>query len=329
MCSHTTHAGHQLFTENLPINVDDLFNFTFSDGPFFRHFMSKRKAHDICVKDWSPINSSITMPSFFSEEHSFKQVRCLNYILELEGALVSTVSTIETQYLWSDSESGKSYTINSEVVNSGVPLSNCFVVHSQYCLTADPDKSGCILTVHTHVVFKKYVWGVKSLIEENINQQMTSFFKDFIDTLLDWTSGRISPNNGNVLIMTEDHGSDSQVPISLLSDPLASLKGSLKRGKKSPPNSLPGSRGGSLRNFQRDAVQISDKPSDPLFSADNSIGKINGFLVKIILFLALSILILNLLLYVRLMNLEESVRIFGDFYHEIQAKPSSHCDYAR
>lgn len=325
MCNHTQHTGSELFTKYLPINVDHAFTLTFTDNPFFRHFMSRRRAHDIFVKNWSPIDSSLTLPSFSSEEQSFKQFRCLNYTLELEGTLVSTVSTIETQYLSSDSVPGKSYTINGEVINSGVPFSNSFVIHFQYCLTADPDEQGCIFAVHTHVVFKKYVWGVKSLIEDSIGSQMTNFFEDFIDTLLKWTRDK-EVENEDILLISEDQDSTNEVPVNLNPDSLSSIKGSLKRRSlKSAPNSLSGSRGGSLKSCQLDGNHLFSK-ADPLLMMDSSIGRINNFLVKTILILVVSILILNFLLFLRLKNLEESVRIFGESFYDSTAKSSSYCD---
>lgn len=332
------------------MKIDEVFNLVFTDTSFFRSFMTKRKAHDITVTEWQLFDVA-TVPSSLNgfnyknddgQPQGFKETRNLKYTMELNGALVSSVTTCETQYLTEDSSLGKSYTIISEASSSGIPFSNHFVVYTQYCLASEPDSFECTITAHTQVVFKKYVWGMKSLIEDSASQQFRSYMEDLICSIRKMAEigddGTEADNELHAIDKDEKVKSQLSGDTQTSETPWVSesiipheVRNSLRRRSKkaisSPINSLPGSRGGSLKSTKKLELYLKEQ------TRNETRNDLDAILVRIILVILALILILNFYLYFRLWNLEESAKMLANFVKNSAAKsfslPSSSCDTAK
>lgn len=57
------------------------------------------------------------------------------------------------------SKPGQVYTVDCDVVNTGIPYSDAFTVKSVYCLTY-VSKKECRLRISGCVKYKKTVWGI-------------------------------------------------------------------------------------------------------------------------------------------------------------------------
>ncbi|XP_074603860.1 uncharacterized protein LOC141857278 [Brevipalpus obovatus] len=349
MCSHSLHNGLLVCSQNVPMKIDEVFNLVFTDTSFFRSFMAKRKAHDITVTEWQ-LSDAATVPSSLNgficknddgQPQGFKEIRNLKYTMELNGTLVSSVTTCETQYLTQDSSLGKSYTIISEASSSGIPFSNHFVVYTQYCLASEPDGFGCTITAHSQVVFKKYVWGMKSMIEDNASQQFRSYMEDLICSIRKMAEigddGTDADNELQAIDKDEkvkplsSDTPNSEIPWVPETIIPREVRNSLRRRSKksvsSPINSLPGSRGGSLKSTKKLELYLEEQTRN---EASNDL---DAILVRIILVILALILILNFYLYFRLWSLEESAKMLTNFVKNSAAKsfslPSSSCDSAK
>lgn len=63
------------------------------------------------------------------------------------------------QKLLKHSKPGQVYTVDCDVVNTGIPYSDAFTVKSVYCLTY-VSKKECRLRISGCVKYKKTVWGI-------------------------------------------------------------------------------------------------------------------------------------------------------------------------
>lgn len=63
------------------------------------------------------------------------------------------------QRLLKHSKPGQVYTVDCDVVNTGIPYSDAFTVKSVYCLTK-VSKKECRLRISGCVKYKKTVWGI-------------------------------------------------------------------------------------------------------------------------------------------------------------------------
>ena len=88
------------------------------------------------------------------------------WLLGSHLAIHLVIHSLVFQTCHSCSKPGRLYIIDAEVINSGVPYADNFMVFNRYCLTrVSANKSR--LRVTSHVKYRKSVWGlVKSKSSE-------------------------------------------------------------------------------------------------------------------------------------------------------------------
>lgn len=300
-CIHSNHDGIELANQYLPLDVDVAFRLIFSDCKFFRSFFTRRKATNLIITEWCDFNQSKQ-----EEMKDFKKMRKLTFNLKINHAFADTVKTQEYQYLSSQSSKGSLYMVRSEVTNTGIPLSNNFLIVTQYCLTRGRNEKECSLVIHQQVVFKKYTYGMKSMIENASLQKGKEYGNDLVSCLLEWAQA--SPEDKSEKL---ENFSDS---VCDALDPTTSTSPSSDFLNTVQPST-------STCRKRKKAV---DKCINEAFSTFANITELNKSnlnsvqtdqlseisLLRLILILLLFLFVVNFFLYYRLWKLEEATREF-------------------
>lgn len=165
-CPCSGHDGKEVLNTVFPLSVDQVFSLVFSGSKFYYDLLASRKTYDIMESPWQ-----------FCPDVDLK-MRQVTYTLTLNHSMAKSAQTTETQRLLKHSKPGQVYTVDCDVVNTGIPYSDTFSVKSVYCLTK-VSKRECRLRVFGCVRYKKSVWGlVKSLIEKSAMQGLADFATD-------------------------------------------------------------------------------------------------------------------------------------------------------
>ncbi|XP_054715414.1 protein Aster-B-like [Uloborus diversus] len=170
-CPCPSHEGKEVLNEVFPIPIDQIFSLIFSGCKFYYNLLESRKTYGISESPWQHCPESDL------------KTRQVAYTITLNHSMAKSAQTTETQKLLKHSKPGQVYTVDCDVVNTGIPYSDAFTVKSVYCLTR-VSKKECRLRVSGCVKYKKSVWGiVKSLIEKSAMQGLADFATDLASAL--------------------------------------------------------------------------------------------------------------------------------------------------
>ncbi|GFT43212.1 protein Aster-B [Nephila pilipes] len=165
-CPCVSHDGKEVLNTVFPLPMDQVFSLIFTGSKFYNDLLESRKTYDIMESPWQ-----------LCPEFDLK-MRQVTYTLTLNHSMAKSAQTTETQRLLKHSKPGQVYTVDCDVVNTGIPYSDAFTVKSVYCLTR-VSKKECRLRISGCVRYKKSVWGlVKSLIEKSAMQGLADFATD-------------------------------------------------------------------------------------------------------------------------------------------------------
>lgn len=284
-CMCGTHDGKLILNATFPVSVDRAFEYMFTDNRFIHNLHKSRRTYDLCVSEWEVTQNG--------------KVRQLTYTVALNHALVKSARTIENQRLLSSSIPGSLYMVKSEADNEGIPYCDTFSVHSQWCLTQD-SQNVTRLKVHAKVFYKKNIWGLglmKPIIEKSSIQGVTDYCNDLFNELPLWIE--MGRNLATVDPLTElrinakniDY-MDSVSSISSINDPLAL-------------NGIDLSERHKIRSSV-DLKNISNGMLSKMFHLQSN----DAFLLKLILLILLLIFILNIMVFIRLWQIESKLHDF-------------------
>ncbi|GFY64313.1 protein Aster-B [Trichonephila inaurata madagascariensis] len=170
-CPCSSHEGKEVLNTVFPLPVDQVFSLIFTGSKFYNDLLESRKTYDIMESPWQ-----------LCPEFDLK-MRQVTYTLTLNHSMAKSAQTTETQRLLKHSKPGQVYTVDCDVVNTGIPYSDAFTVKSVYCLTR-VSKKECRLRISGCVRYKKSVWGlVKSLIEKSAMPGLADFATDLANAL--------------------------------------------------------------------------------------------------------------------------------------------------
>ncbi|XP_021003694.1 protein Aster-B [Parasteatoda tepidariorum] len=170
-CPCVSHEGKEVLNDVFPLSVDQVFALIFTGSKFYNDLLESRKTYDIMQSPWQ-----------ITPEFDLK-MRQVTYTLTLNHSMAKSAQTTETQRLLKHSKPGQVYTVDCDVVNTGIPYSDAFTVKSVYCLTS-VSKRETRLRISGCVRYKKSVWGlVKSLIEKSAMQGLADFATDLASAL--------------------------------------------------------------------------------------------------------------------------------------------------
>ncbi|GBM25485.1 GRAM domain-containing protein 1B [Araneus ventricosus] len=170
-CPCADHDGKEVLNAVFPLPVDQVFSLIFTGSKFYNDLLESRKTYDIMESPWQ-----------MCPEYDVK-MRQVTYTLTLNHSMAKSAQTTETQRLLKHSKPGQVYTVDCDVVNTGIPYSDAFTVKSVYCLTK-VSKKECRLRISGCVRYKKSVWGlVKSLLEKSAMQGLADFATDLASAL--------------------------------------------------------------------------------------------------------------------------------------------------
>ncbi|KAF8783281.1 Protein Aster-B like protein [Argiope bruennichi] len=170
-CPCAGHDGKEVLNAVFPLPVDQVFSLIFTGSKFYNDLLESRKTYDIMESPWQ-----------MCPEYDVK-MRQVTYTLTLNHSMAKSAQTTETQRLLKHSKPGHVYTVDCDVVNTGIPYSDAFTVKSVYCLTK-VSKKECRLRISGCVRYKKSVWGlVKSLLEKSAMQGLADFATDLASAL--------------------------------------------------------------------------------------------------------------------------------------------------
>ncbi len=285
-CMCDSHDGRLILDTTFPVAIDRAFEYIFTDNKFIHNLHKSRRTYDLCVSQWEVTPNG--------------KVRQLTYTIALNHALVKSARTIESQRLLEESIAGSVYMVRSEADNEGIPYCDTFSVHSQWCLTQDSENV-TRLKVHAKVFYKKNIWGLglmKPIIEKSSIQGITDFCNDLSNELPNWIE--MERNLGTVDSLTElkinaknIEYMDSVSSISSINDPLAQIGIDIsERHKIRSSVDLKIITNGMLSNIFR--FQLTD-----------------AFLLKLILLILLLIFILNIMVFIRLWQIESKLQDFN------------------
>ncbi|KFM75932.1 GRAM domain-containing protein 1B, partial [Stegodyphus mimosarum] len=170
-CPCPSHEGKEVLNAVFPLAVDEVFSLIFTGSKFYFDLLESRKTYDIMESPWQ-----------HCPEFDLK-MRQVTYTLTLNHSMAKSAQTTETQRLLKHSKPGQIYTVDCDVVNTGIPYCDAFTVKSVYCLTKVSKKESR-LRISGCVHYKKSVWGlVKSLIEKSAMQGLADFATDLANAL--------------------------------------------------------------------------------------------------------------------------------------------------
>ncbi|KAG5679735.1 hypothetical protein PVAND_009279 [Polypedilum vanderplanki] len=169
---NSMHEGRQLVHTILPLSIDTVFGLLFHKSKFFTEFHKMRKTENLVQGDWED-----------QEDGTKKRVQKLTVaITQMVGPKSSHVT--ETQTLRACSVPGVLYSIDAISENAGIPYADSFYVQVHYCMKKSVDDS-TVMSVHAQIKYKKSVWGVvKGFIEKNTWLGLEDFYDALSQALI-------------------------------------------------------------------------------------------------------------------------------------------------
>uniref|UniRef100_A0A1B6EAL1 VASt domain-containing protein n=1 Tax=Clastoptera arizonana TaxID=38151 RepID=A0A1B6EAL1_9HEMI len=266
------HEGRMLVDEVYPINVDELFKLLFTDSKFAAELHETRKNSDIKQGSWE-MNPD-------SQQKMRRVSLTVPVAVPSVGLGIPKHSHIsETQVMLSCSKPGDMYAIEIESYNSGIPYADSFFIATHFCLTRGSHSLESTINVYCQIKYRKSVWGlVKSFIEKNCWTGLEEYYTALINALKTECENHKSLET-NVIV------SESEEIKTATSKPVVKTKTSQLRLAEPIEN----------KSFVQSILSIS--LPDWLLRVDIS---------WLILSVLLVLLVLNVILYHKLWDLEDS-----------------------
>ncbi|XP_070502553.1 protein Aster-B-like isoform X2 [Chironomus tepperi] len=166
------HEGRQLVHTILPLNIETVFNLLFDKSKFFSEFHKMRRTTNLVQGEWED-----------QEDGSKKRIQTLTVaITQVIGPKQAHVT--ETQLMRTCSKQGLMYSIDATSENAGIPYADSFYVLLHYCMKRTFDDA-TVMSVHAQIKYKKSVWGVvKGFIEKNTWLGLEDFYDSLSQALM-------------------------------------------------------------------------------------------------------------------------------------------------
>lgn len=167
ICTEHDHFSRTYMNEVFSIPVDKMFEYLFTDSPFFRSFAETRKTYELVLPPWQE-----------EPDADGNRQRTITYTLTL-GASIGPKNSpaTEHQVCYKQSQPGMLYVIDTSTTMSSVPYTESFYVEHRYCITR-ASYTKCRLKVTSDVRYRKTLWGlVKNIIEKNAAHGCSEYFQ--------------------------------------------------------------------------------------------------------------------------------------------------------
>ncbi|XP_029636054.1 protein Aster-B isoform X4 [Octopus sinensis] len=274
ICTGHEHFSKTYMNEVFSIPVDKMFEYLFTDSPFFRHFAEVRKTYELVLPPWQE-----------EPDADGNRQRTITYTLTLGASLGPKNSTAtENQVCYKQSQPGMLYVIDTSTTMASVPYTESFYVEHRYCITR-ASYTKCRLKVTSDVRYRKTLWGiVKNIIEKNAAHGCSEYFHSLAcelqaesEKLEQNHSGSHSVSKKKVRKRRRQIGSTSETPVQR---PGADSK---SKAKSVTPSS----------------------PSKSQLSKDEKIIKLNAdTMIRIVCFVLVLLVMFNAVLFYKLWSLE-------------------------
>lgn len=167
-CSGHDHLEKLYLDEVFNLNVDKVFENIFTDSPFFRMFVGSRRTFDLNLPPWED-----------EPDEEGNRMRNISYTLTLNNSIGPRTSpSVEKQVCYKDSRPGRTYCVDCEICNGGIPYGDSFYNVLRYCLTR-VSLTKCRVRVTSELKFRKSVMGMfKSMIEKSAVNGLTDYFRN-------------------------------------------------------------------------------------------------------------------------------------------------------
>lgn len=167
ICTEHDHFSKTYMNEVFSIPVDKMFEYLFTDSPFFRCFAETRKTYELVLPPWQE-----------EPDADGNRQRTITYTLTLGASLGPKNSpATEQQVCYKQSQPGMLYVIDTSTTMASVPYTEAFFVEHRYCITR-ASYTKCRLKVTSEVRYRKTLWGlVKNIIEKNAAHGCSEYFQ--------------------------------------------------------------------------------------------------------------------------------------------------------
>lgn len=182
-CVCDGHLSKEFVNQELPVGVDTLYEYLFTESDFYKRVQKARRTKDLVFNPWESTEDG--------------QRRTITYIVSLNHALGPKHSaTTEKQHCFQGSVPGKVYVVQAEVKNEGIPYGDSFSVTNRYCITRTSVTTSR-LRITAEVTYQKSVWGfVRNMIEKNAVEALEDYFQFLVENLRRETTEGQWPKKG-------------------------------------------------------------------------------------------------------------------------------------
>ncbi|XP_053547256.1 protein Aster-A [Bombina bombina] len=270
-----------------------------SDTVFMNEFMAQRKFTDVLMSPWV-------------RENSGKQTRVINYTIPINNPLgPKSAPAVETQAVYS--QRGSVWVMEAQVVTQGIPYQDYFYTAHRYCIfTVAKNKSR--LRVSSEICYRKQPWSlVKAIIEKNSWNGMEEHFSQMADAVVKLEQRCVQELGGKEK-QTLRRRKRTLSWRAMQGDPLNTVPPPIESDRGARISRVSGSISSQLSH-------VSDRGSVQNFRT----------VLFIITFFLVALVILNVMLFYRLLSLEHTARTFQTWqsYAVSQGRfPQSSADWA-
>ncbi|XP_044738582.1 protein Aster-B-like isoform X2 [Chrysoperla carnea] len=267
----SSHEGRSIANITIPMHVDTLFTMLFTDNKFLMDFHEARRTTDYLATPWT-------------ESANGEKTRTVTLTVALNASVGPKVSNVtETQILSSVTAPGL-YAIDVESVNANIPYADSFYVLTHYCLSYVNERESR-LQIYAQIKYRKSIWGlVKGMIEKNCWAGMEDFFQSLTKALIRHNEEIVEPKvpSKRKAPRPPRKRTASTQPVEFIEVPQGTIIAT----------------SGNILETQPTATIMNNKNSTIHFYS-------TWFIVGIVLFL----LLVNAMLYVKLVALEDEAKL--------------------
>ncbi|KAL7029056.1 hypothetical protein ACKWTF_006077 [Chironomus riparius] len=274
---NSMHEGRQLVHTILPLNIETVFSLLFDKSKFFSEFHKMRRTTNLVQGEWET-----------QEDGTKKRIQTLTVaITQVIGPKQSHVT--ETQIMRPCSKQGLMYSIDATSENAGIPYADSFYVLLHYCMKRTFDDA-TVMSVHAQIKYKKSVWGVvKGFIEKNTWIGLEDFYDSLSQALMqeyNMPKAKAKRRTRKSISHTNQILPNSNIQTSL----------PIKQISKDDTQLIARQTGRVHDNSQIDSIK------EPI----KNINKRQERLSWIVIFLLVTLISFNVILYVKLWRIDDS-----------------------
>lgn len=159
----THHEGKMILSDQVPLSLNQIFNFLFHDSEFCKKAMETLDYTDIYMGEW------------LQNENTGLQTRTNRFVVPVTGLGAKSCHITESQEL-KVSSPGKLYMVEITTHNSGVPYGDSFYVFTHVCIARN-STGDSHLNVYCQVMFTQSVLSfIKRMIERGVWEGVQTYY---------------------------------------------------------------------------------------------------------------------------------------------------------